>query len=86
VVVLKLDVSRLQAVESILNNRHCSFYDQLSRVDLGLGLLNLEQTLGHFSMVGNLHEVHTFDHNSGDLASVLQHGAQMFGDDRGIVK
>lgn len=47
-VFFEVDVSLLEAVKRVLHNGHSTFNDQLTGVNLGLCLLDLEKTLGHF--------------------------------------
>jgi hypothetical protein len=83
---LKLDVSLFKTFEGFLDDTDSSFNNELSGVDLGLGLLDLQETLGNFSMVSDLHKIHALDLNSGNHASGLEHLFQVLGDDRGIIK
>ena len=48
-----------------------SLNNQLSRINLGLSLLNLEQGLCNFMSVCNLHEFHRDDFDANDLTFLL---------------
>ena len=48
---LKIDFSLLKTLEGFLDDTDRSFDNELSGVNLGLGLLDLQKTLGIFSMV-----------------------------------
>ena len=83
---LKLDISLFKTLEGFLDDTDRSFDNELSGVNLGLGLLDLQKTLGNLSMVGDLHKIHALNLNSSNHTSSLEHLFQMLGDDRGIVK
>lgn len=84
--LLQIDIPLTEALKGFLNNAHSAFYDEFTRIDLCLGLLNLEKTLGHFCVVGDLHQVHALDLHASNCAPELQHLLQMFGNDGGVIK
>jgi hypothetical protein len=75
-----------ETFEGFLYDTDSSFNDELSGVNLRLGLLDLQETLSNFSMISDFHKIHALDLDSGNHASVLEHLLQMLRDDRGIVK
>ena len=57
--------------ESTIYNLNATFYDESSGVNFSLGLLYKEKTLCDFGMVGHLHDFHSFDFDSTNVASIL---------------
>jgi len=68
-----------------MDDSDSSFNDELASVNFGLGLLDLQETLGDFGVVGDLHKIHALNLNSRDHASSLEHLLQVLRNDRGVV-
>jgi len=83
--VLKVDASSFKFSEGFMDDSDSSFNDELASVNFGLGLLDLQETLGDFGVVGDLHKIHALNLNSRDHASSLEHLLQVLGNDRGVV-
>ena len=81
----QLDVLLFQTAQSVLYNCHCALHNQFTGVYLRLRLLNLRQTLGHFGVVCNLHDIHSLDFNAGNVTAELEHVLQVSRYDGGVV-
>ena len=55
-----------------VNNIDAALDNQFSGINLGLGLLNKEQALSYFDVVGHLHDFHLVDRNTAHVHSLLQ--------------
>lgn len=67
-----------------MNDIDRTFNNQFSSVDFGLGLLDLEQTLGHLDMIRELHELHSGDIDTGVMTSDLKNFSELDANELGI--
>jgi hypothetical protein len=78
VLAIEFDVLLLQAIDGLLYDRNGSLDDQVTSVDLSLGLLHLQHCLGHLRCVGDLHDGHAFDSETGDRHTLVKHRGHVF--------
>ena len=67
----KLDALLLEVLQSSVYDFDAAINDKLSGIDLGLGLLDQEETLGDLGVVGDLHNLHLLDLDATHFHSAL---------------
>ena len=70
--IVHIDAFGFEFLEGSVDNFNTAFDDKSSGIDLGLCLLNEEQALCNFGMICHLHDFHSFDSHSADVAPILQ--------------
>jgi len=78
VLPIQLDVLLLQTIDGSLYDVNGALDDQVTGIDLSLGLLHLQQRLGHLRRVGDLHDGHALDSETGNLHPPVKHRGHMF--------
>jgi hypothetical protein len=68
---LQIDTFVEEILERSVHDLHRAIDDELTSIDLGLSLLDLEQWSGDFGRIWNFHDLHADDFDATDLAAIL---------------
>lgn len=69
--LIHIDAFCLKLLESTIYNLDTALNNELSGVNLSLGLLNYQETLSHLSRVRNLHNFHALNLDPTNISSIL---------------